>query len=150
MAKIDCCFWCGLPKDQSIEFEGAWDEKYQKDIVVGSYEPCDRCKELIGDGIHVMGATKDPIVEGMPPIIQDGDVTLYPTGSMFVATEQIIRGLLADDSADEEGKKELDSKIEAVLKDRVMFLPEETVVAIIEQIQEERKGEPNNEENVSD
>ena len=60
------------------------------------YEPCDTCKELFSKGVHVIGVTTEPMIENMFPIVKDDNITLYPTGSMFVAPEQWVTDFLTN------------------------------------------------------
>ena len=137
MDKIERCFWCGRPKDESVVIEEE-NEDTLRDSIIKNYIPCDKCKREFGNGIHVIGVTKEPIVKGMFPISQDAENTLYPTGTMFVSEDSFVENMLAD-------QKEL---LENVLKERVLLLPEETVADIVEQAQEaERKANEVNADN---
>lgn len=117
--RIERCFWCGKPKSGEIKET----EETIKNSVINNYEPCDTCKASFGNGIHVIGVTKEPIVKDMFPISKDDKNTLYPTGSMFVANEEFIKEMLSDES-----EKEL---LEAVLKERVLMIPNELCDQIV-------------------
>ena len=117
--RIERCFWCGRPKSGAIEET----EETIKNSVITNYQPCDACKKSFADGIHVMGVTTEPIVQGMFPISKDEKNTLYPTGSMFVANEEFIKDMLSDES-----EKEL---LENVLQDRVLMIPNELCEQIV-------------------
>lgn len=130
--RIERCFWCGKPKDGAIEET----EETIKNSVINNYEPCDACKASFGDGIHVIGVTKQPIVQNMFPISKDDKNTLYPTGSMFVANEEFIKDMLSD-----ENEKEL---LDAVLKEKVLMIPNELCEQIVNDVrsaQAESNGE---------
>lgn len=122
---IPVCFWCGKPKNElallgKIDKEDS--EAPQKLIV--NYEPCDACKELFSKGIHVIGCSDKPIVETMFPIMQDEKHCLYPTGSMFVASEEWVKDFLkANESED---------MIENVLERKTLLMPDSIVNQIIE------------------
>jgi hypothetical protein len=131
--KIEICFWCGNPKDENISHEDLLKAKTDNDIVINNYRPCDRCKKMFGKGIHVIGVTDKPIAEGMFPISKSSDQTLYPTGSMFVASEEFILDLLSDDA-----QKELR---ENVLKERVLMMPDSVVEGIVNDAREHNQGE---------
>lgn len=149
--RIERCFWCGKPKSGEIRET----EETIKNSVINNYEPCDACKASFGNGIHVIGVTKEPIVKSMFPISKDEKNTLYPTGSMFVANEEFIKEMLSDES-----EKEL---LDAVLKERVLMIPNELCDQIvndarnsqaesnekyIDQMDTVHKEETSNEENV--
>lgn len=127
--RVERCFWCGRPKDKTITEEQA----ATMDSVINNYVPCDSCKEIFAKGIHVIGVTKEPIVEGMFPISTDEDSNLYPTGSMFVANEEFIEDMLS-----EESEKELK---ENVLKERILMLPDELVSQIVQDARNAEQGE---------
>ena len=93
--RIERCFWCGRPKNGEV----LETEETVKKSIIRDYVPCNSCKELIDDKIHVIGVTTEPIVEGMFPISADenGENCLYPTGSMFVATENFVKELLSEE-----------------------------------------------------
>ena len=149
--RIDRCFWCGKPRNGEIDET----EETIKKSVINSYTPCDKCKESFAGGIHVIGVTDKPIVEGMFPISKDDKHTLYPTGSMFVANEEFIKDMLSDES-----EKQL---LENVLKERILMIPNDVCEQIvndarnaqtesseeyIEHMDEVVNGESSNEENV--
>lgn len=151
--RIERCFWCGKPKSGEIEET----EETIKNSVINDYTPCDKCKESFAGGIHVIGVTNKPIVNGMFPISKDDKNTLYPTGSMFVANEEFIKDMLSN-----EGEKEL---LENVLKERILMIPNEVCEQIvndartaqaengeeyIEQMDEVHKEESSNEEDIQD
>ena len=128
--RIERCFWCGRPKDQTITEET---EETIKQSVINNYNPCEKCKEQFADGVHVIGVTKEPIVKGMFPISKDGDNVLYPTGSMFVANDDFIKDLISEPSEEQ--------LLHDVLEKRLLMLPDEFVVDIVEQARKEQQGE---------
>lgn len=132
--RIERCFWCGRPKSGPIEET----EETINNSVITNYQPCPLCKEEFSKGIHVIGVTEKPIVDGMFPIMKDDKNTLYPTGSMFVAQEDFIKDMLS-----EESEKEL---LENVLKERVILLRNE----MVEQIVEDARAAGNENELVED
>ena len=120
--RIERCFWCGRPKNGEV----LETEETVKKSIIRDYVPCNSCKELIDDKIHVIGVTTEPIVEGMFPIFADenGENCLYPTGSMFVATENFVKELLSDQP----------ERLELVLEKKLLMFPEDTIVGIIEEL----------------
>lgn len=128
--RAERCFWCGKLKSHELTEREVLEKKIQS--YIGSYEPCDQCKELFKDGIHVVGVTNKPIVEGMFPISTNGDENLYPTGSMFIANDEFITDMLSEDS-----EKEL---LKNVLKERKLMLRNEVVESIVKQAREANVG----------
>ena len=113
------CFWCGNDKLENTP------EKTHRFVM--DYEPCEKCLEVFGEGIHVFGVTEEPFTEGMYPIGQDeNEKPLYPTGSMFVCGEEWVYNMLS--------QPEDEKLLESVLKSRKMMMPEEIINRIIETI----------------
>ena len=142
---IPMCFWCG--KDKLLGKIDRKDSEAPRKLIM-DYEPCDKCKELFSKGVHVIGVTEKPIIEGMFPIVDDGKITLYPTGSMFVATEDWTERFLK--------ANEQEGMIEEVLKKKVFIMPDEIVNEIVKEskvsemdveIPEDIKEESDNENN---
>ena len=127
---IPVCFWCGQDKNE-VALLGKIDKEdsaapYR---IVMDYEPCEKCKELFNKGIHVIGVSEQPLTDGMFPIIQDDTVTLYPTGSMFVATENWAERFLTAN-----GQPDM---IADVLEKKVLVMPD----AIVSEIVKESKAQ---------
>jgi hypothetical protein len=127
--RIERCFWCGRAKNMEIEEET---EETVNNSVITNYIPCDKCKAEFGNGIHVIGVTKKPIVEGMFPISKSEEEPLYPTGSMFVGNDEFIKELISEPK-DEQLLKD-------VLEQRILMLPDDMVVNIVNQAREEQQG----------
>ena len=122
---IPICFWCGKEKNEvallgQINKEDA--EAPRR--VIMDYEPCEQCKELFSMGIHIIGVSTEPIVETMFPIVNDDNIKLYPTGSMFVSTEEWVTSFLTANNQQ--------SMLENVLSSRVLMLPDTIVTEIID------------------
>lgn len=122
---IPICFWCGKEKNEvallgQINKE---DTEAPKRVIM-DYEPCEQCKELFSMGIHIIGVSTEPIVETMFPIVNDDNIKLYPTGSMFVSTEEWVTSFLTANNQQ--------SMLENVLSSRVLMLPDTIVTEIIE------------------
>lgn len=127
---IPQCFWCGKDKNE-IALMGKIDREDSEAPrhVIMDYEPCDKCKELFDKGIHVIGVTEKPIIKNMFPICTSPDgKSLYPTGTMFVSSEDWIRRLLSD--PEEKGL------LDAVLEHRKMLMPEEICAEYVRQAKE--------------
>ena len=122
---IPICFWCGKEKNEvallgQINKEDA--EAPRR--VIMDYEPCEQCKELFSMGIHIIGVSTEPIVETMFPIVNDDNIKLYPTGSMFVSTKEWVTSFLTANNQQ--------SMLENVLSSRVLMLPDTIVTEIID------------------
>jgi hypothetical protein len=121
---IPVCFWCGQDKNE-VALMGKID-KEDSEVprkLITNYEPCDKCKELFSKGIHVIGVTEKPIVEGMFPIVKDNVKTLYPTGAMFVATEDWTQRFLT--------ANEQEDMIPDVLEEKTLLMPDTIVNEIV-------------------
>ena len=129
-ATIPQCFWCGQDKNE-LALLGKIDKQDSEAPrrVIMDYEPCDKCKELFDKGIHVIGVSTEPIIKSMFPISEQPDGTkLYPTGTMFVSSEDWIRRLLS-----EPNEQEL---LNSVLEHKKLMMPEEICAAYVQQAQE--------------
>ena len=124
---IPQCFWCGKDKNEIALF-GKMDRQDSPAPrhVILDYEPCDKCKELFDKGIQVIGVIEEPIIKNMFPICERPDGTkLYPTGTMFVSSEDWIHRLLSEPEEQE--------LLDSVLKQRKMLMPNEICEAYVEQ-----------------
>ena len=130
---IPICFWCGKEKNEvALLGELKGDAEAPKHVIV-DYEPCDKCKELFSKGIQIIGVVDQPIVDGMFPIVVDGDVELYPGGSMFLGTEEWVTRFLTENNEPELLKRVLESK--------KLLLPEHIVLQLIEDYKALESGE---------
>lgn len=125
---IPVCFWCGQEKNEvamlgKIDKE---DSEAPRKLIL-NYDPCDKCKEMIGEGIHVVGVQETPVVKSMMPIIEK-PVPLYPTGSFIVANPDWVRAML-----EANGQSEI---IDDVLKRQALLMPEEIVIQIIKEAED--------------
>lgn len=123
---IPICFWCGQDKNEvgllgKIDKEDS--EAPQRMII--NYDPCDKCSELFSKGIHVIGASNHPIVPSMFPIISDENMTLYPTGSMFVATEDWVKRFLKANQRED--------MLDDVLAKKTLIMPDSIVSEIVKE-----------------
>ena len=116
------CFWCTKETGKPVQLPEVNGKIPPKKAIL-NYEPCDACKTIFDQGIHIIGVVNKPLVETMPPIMKDGEVELYPTGSFFVASETWTREILS--------KNRKEEMIEDVLKRKVLMMPEEVVSQII-------------------
>lgn len=91
------CFWC-MEECTGIALLGKLknDEEAPKEIIDWSYKPCSKCEKEMKKGIHLIGVSDTPLVEGQPPIgISDGG-EIYPDGSWSVARKEWVKGFLSD------------------------------------------------------
>ena len=123
---IDTCFWCLKPLNENEKFSQG-DRK-----IFRSYTPCKKCEQIRKHGISIMGTVTEQPMEGMPPILDNEGLKLWPTGTWFLASEEQVRNLLCD----EEDKDQL----EEVLKQKVLLMPDDYVNKIIEEM---KKAEAN-------
>ena len=130
MKDVDTCFWCLKPLDEN--------EKYEKGVdrmVFHGYTPCKRCKQMFDRGIHVIGTTKEPTSPGMLAIGKGyNDESLYPTGAMFIGSEDWVKSFLSDEKDQEILKN--------VLESRVMLMPDEVVNEIVKELQKHNPDLP--------
>lgn len=122
---IPICFWCGKEKNEvALLGQINKEDSEAPRRVIMDYEPCEQCKELFSMGIHIIGVSTEPIVETMFPIVNDDNIKLYPTGSMFVSTEEWVTSFLTANNQQ--------SMLENVLSSRVLMLPDTIVTEIID------------------
>ena len=62
----------------------------------------------------------------MFPIIQEGDITLYPTGSIMQCHEDYVKDILEDDP----------ERLNTVLEHKMMFMPENILEKLIKKVRE--------------
>lgn len=87
---IDHCFWCGKKIGIALFGKLKNDAEAPKNVCT-SYEPCEECKFQMEQGITFMEATETPPNPNTPPL---GNA--YPTGRMFILTEDAVKHLLND------------------------------------------------------
>lgn len=139
---IPVCFWCGKDKNK-VALMGKIDKEDSEapHRLIMNYDPCDACSELFSRGIHVIGASTHPIVPTMFPIIDDGNTKLYPTGTMFVASEDWTKEFLKANHQE--------NMIDNVLAKKKLVMPDSIVSEIVKDSKEndETQSEVDNEDN---
>lgn len=123
------CFWCTKETGKPVQLPEVNGQKPPAKAIL-NYEPCDACKEMFSHGIHIIGVVDKPFVESMPPIINEGDMKLYPTGAFFVASPEWTEQMLKTNHKE--------AMIQEVLTRKVMMMPNE----IVEKIIAESEGVP--------
>lgn len=122
---IPICFWCGKEKNEvALLGQINKEDTEAPRRVIMDYEPCEKCKELFSMGIHIIGVSTEPITETMFPIVNDENITLYPTGSMFVSSEEWVTNFLTANNQQ--------PMLDSVLSNKVLMLPDTIVTEIIE------------------
>lgn len=95
---ISVCFFCHEDKGEiALMGKLPGDAKAPMRAIL-DYEPCDKCKAAMAQGIALIGVTATPNNPGQPPIRQKDAGDLYPTGSLVVMKPDAIRRMLPDNS----------------------------------------------------
>lgn len=90
------CFFCGEPKEIALFGKLKNDEKAPERLVL-DYEPCDKCREQMEQGVTFIGVTFEPNQDGQPPITENNEQKLYPTGAFMVVRDEAVERLLPGD-----------------------------------------------------
>lgn len=78
---IPICFWCGEERNE-IALLGRINKEDTEapHTAFLDYEPCDKCKENMAQGVTLMEASHSPNFEGQPAFQRN----IYPTGRWLV------------------------------------------------------------------
>lgn len=134
---ITKCFWCG--EDMGVALFGKLKgDKKAPMYCFGGYEPCEKCKKSFAMGITFIGVSEKPPygINGLPPIVKDGNIDMYPTGDIAVVTEECVRHVFVDESM-----------AENVIEKKAAFLPSKFVRGIVGVHDKQLKEDNNNESN---
>ena len=104
---IPVCFFCGEAKNEIAlmgKVGGKGEDIEMPMHCVLDYEPCDKCKEEMAQGITLIGVAEQPTSENQTPI--DANRRLYPTGKWCVITEECTKRIFDESSS----KSLLDSR----------------------------------------
>lgn len=101
-ATIPICFWCGEMKNEVAMLGKLKGDVKAPHSCILDYEPCDKCKKNMAMGITLIGTTKKPIREDLPPIKNDETETLYPTGHWLVVTKEAAKRYFSEVASEEE------------------------------------------------
>lgn len=86
------CFFCGKPKNEiALLGKLKGDVEAPREAVL-DYIPCEACQKAFGQGVLIVGVTKEQPKDKRPPI----QGQYYPTGSYVVATEDFVRRLYGE------------------------------------------------------
>lgn len=94
---LGVCFWCG-EDDGTVLLLGKLDRGGMYDVEAPrrccvSYEPCDKCKEVMAQGILFFEATDTPNHKGQPAMANGA----YPTGRWVVLKEEAVGKVISDE-----------------------------------------------------
>lgn len=98
---IPICFWCGEEKGEIALMGKLKDDMEAPRNMVLDYEPCDKCKERFALGVTLIGTTTH-CPDNRPPIQDNEDGTLYPTGAWIVITKDAAQRYFAGVATPEE------------------------------------------------
>ena len=82
----DCCFFCGEPKD-IILFGRLKNDAQAPSRVITNYEPCDKCKEKMAQGVTLIEASETPLYDNQPALSVKDEKIIYPTNKFVVLAE---------------------------------------------------------------
>lgn len=91
---IPVCFWCGQPKNEIALLGRIGDGRKGEDFeapknMVLDYEPCDKCRDEMGEGFTCIEVNTFPNQEGQLPM-QEG---IYPTGRWLVIKKESAKSV---------------------------------------------------------
>ena len=123
---IPICFWCGEEKNEVVLLGkmNKEDSEAPRRILI-DYEPCEKCKKAFEQGIQVIGVNTTPFFDNQEPLKKEGDARLYPSGAYFIATEQWVNRVIADEDIRN-----------STLKTRKLLMEDNIVKDIVNQIKE--------------
>lgn len=94
------CFFCGQPTGEIALLGMLKNDVEAPKYMLLNYEPCDKCKEAMKQGVTCICVTEHPS-DNRPPI----QGNLYPTGEWAVMREESVRRLLPEEDAKRTIKK---------------------------------------------
>lgn len=131
---IPVCFWCGEEKSEvAILGELPGDVKAPMKAVL-DFEPCEKCKSFMDQGITLIGVTTKQPKDGTPSIGNG----LYPSGAWSVIREDSELCQIILDIESEERKNE-------ILKVKRCLIDDKVLKDIIAQVEMEMQEEETNE-----
>lgn len=102
---IPVCFWCGKEKNEvALLGKLKGDVEAPRNCIL-DYEPCDECKKNWSLGVALLGTSKKPLNETLPPIKNTSEGTLYPTGQWLVVTKEAAKRFFNEVATEEEIEK---------------------------------------------
>lgn len=133
---IPVCFWCGEEKNEVALLGKLPGDAAAPMKAIIDFEPCDKCKEFMDQGITLIGVTTVKPDNGIPSI-GDG---LYPSGAWSVLREEseFCQDLLNAES---------EERRETILKTRKCLIDDNVLRAIIIESETAAQEEEVNESN---
>ena len=128
------CFWCGEEKNELVllgRMNREDSEAPRK--ILRDYEPCDKCKELFSHGVHIIGVSETPAIEGLPPITVQNHTEYYPTGVFTLVSDDYIVRVLDSEPAQQ------------VLKARKMLMHSDELQKLLNEYNSQFEEESTNE-----
>ena len=102
---LPICFWCGKEKGEIALLGKLKDDKEAPKNCVLDYEPCDECKKNWSLGVALLGTSRKPLNDTLPPIKDTEEETLYPTGQWLVVTKEAAKRYFGEIATEEEIEK---------------------------------------------
>jgi len=94
---IPTCFWCGESKNEIVLFGRLPGDREAPRNVIVDYDPCDKCKDAMAQGIMLAEASQQPVNGDFPPIVKKPE-SLWPTGRWLMVTPDfVLRNFKKDD-----------------------------------------------------
>jgi hypothetical protein len=133
---IPVCFWCGEEKNEVALLGKLPGDAAAPMKAIIDFEPCDKCKAFMDQGITLIGVTTVQPKNGVPSI-GDG---LYPSGAWSVLREEseFCQDLL---------NAEPEERRETILKTRKCLIDDDVLRAIIAEAEAAAQEEETNESN---
>jgi hypothetical protein len=133
---IPVCFWCGEEKNEVALLGKLPGDAAAPMKAIIDFEPCDKCKAFMDQGITLIGVTTVQPENGVPSI-GDG---LYPSGAWSVLREEseFCQDLL---------NAEPEERRETILKTRKCLIDDDVLRAIIAEAEAAAQEEETNESN---
>jgi len=97
---LGVCFWCGESDGTVLLLGQLPDDREAPRQMVASYEPCDKCKAGMAQGITLIEAQNQPFRDDQPPMAKSGGQDVYPSGRMVVITEEAFRRIFSGEAAE--------------------------------------------------
>lgn len=106
---IPVCFWCGEQKNELALLGRLKDDAEAPRNYVLDYEPCEECQKTWKLGIALLGVSKKPINDSLPPIKNTSEETLYPTGQWLVITKEAAKRYFSEVATEIITEEEIDN-----------------------------------------
>ena len=101
---IEVCFFCGEEKGIALMGKLKGDVEAPRQCVL-NYEPCDHCKELMSQGLALVEVVEEQPDDNRPPIQDNENGTLYPTGRFLVINPKAFTEMTGNEHNFSQGDK---------------------------------------------